>query len=114
MSESFEESSIECMTVQNRFVPPEICKGAVNRVGSVTRNSLEIKIDSTIRQKISDSVAKAVKAIEAMQKNTDLMKALRTIREGKGDKATVEIVCKEFDVLEKELLAREKHHTVHE
>jgi len=39
-----------------------------------------------------------------MQKNTELMKVLRTIREGKGDKATVEVLCKEFDALEEKLL----------
>jgi len=104
MSKLFEEIPIGGMTLQNGFVRPATWEGLAHRDGSVTRKPIKMMIDVPMQKKIHDRVVKAKKAIEAMQKNTELMKVLRTIREGKGDKATVEVLCKEFDALEEKLL----------
>ena len=66
--------------------------------------SAEISIGGKKMLDIDDKVAKATEAIREMQKNRQLMKALQTIREGKGDKATLKVLCKELDALEEKIL----------
>lgn len=104
MCESYDKVSIKGMTLPDCFVRPVLWKGLTNRDGFVTEKPLEDMIDSAMQKKISVAVIRAVRAIEAMRKNAELMKALQIIRKGKGDKTSMEIICKEFDALEKELL----------